>query len=67
MKIRATITSVSLSGDTLTVEAKGPQDGASDYYEPSTVRFTVVNRSRDQRALHVGRQLTITIEPAGSS
>jgi hypothetical protein len=63
VKIRATITSVSLSGDSLTVEASGPQVGVSEYYPQSVITFTVADRARPGRVLHVGRELTITIEP----
>lgn len=51
MKIHATITSVTLSGDSLIVEASGPQESVSDFYEPSVIRFTVLTARADRAEL----------------
>lgn len=63
MKIRGTITSIQDCGDMLLVHGQGERDGDAAWRDLGVFEFKVSARDRDFKTLHVGRRLTITIEP----
>ena len=63
MKIIAHVTSVSDSGDKLTVVAQGIRPTDADWRPMLKFEFEMHATAANQKAMHVGRKFEITVKP----
>jgi hypothetical protein len=64
MRVKGEILKVETTGDQLAVEIQGKQAGAADWRPMSTIRITVADDDTARRALHIGREVILTVELA---
>lgn len=64
MRLRAEIFGVESQGDVLLIRAQATEAGSAEWRAMLKVTFQLSDTARNRKALHVGRLLRVTIEPA---